>query len=327
MLTEPSTPLNDADHAGSSNYLEDTHFMGDELKKHQPALTIDEQVENLKSIGLIIEDEDRAKSILNDISYFRLIKAFSLNLKPKNGLYKESVTFEHILNLYLFNSNFRQLLFPMIEKVEINVRCRISNYFAEQYGVLGYLESDNFINEEYHKEFLEDIEAEINRNSKAPFVKNFRENYEGGNLPIYALVEVFSFGTLSKFYKNMKNPDKKAIAKTFDIGYTYLESWIESISYVRNICAHYGRLYNAKLSKTPTLYKEYSQADIGNNRIFGVLLCLKHLLKKDSHWDEYVQDIRKLFDKYDCVDIKTMGFPEKWEEFLAQQSSLQPKIE
>ena len=33
MLTEPSTPLNDADHAGSSNYLEDTHFMGDELKK------------------------------------------------------------------------------------------------------------------------------------------------------------------------------------------------------------------------------------------------------------------------------------------------------
>ena len=45
MLTEPSTPLNDADHAGSSNYLEDTHFMGDELKKHQPALTIDEQVQ------------------------------------------------------------------------------------------------------------------------------------------------------------------------------------------------------------------------------------------------------------------------------------------
>ncbi len=78
--------------------------MGDELKKHQPALTIDEQVENLKSIRLIIEDEELAKSILNDISYFRLIKAFSLNLKPKNGLYKESVTFEHILNLYLFNS-------------------------------------------------------------------------------------------------------------------------------------------------------------------------------------------------------------------------------
>lgn len=49
----------------------------------------------------------------------------------------------------------------------------------------------------------------------------------------------------------MKNADKKAVATTFGIGYTYFESWIESIAYVRNICAHYGRLYNAKLSKTP----------------------------------------------------------------------------
>ena len=248
-------------------------------------MTIDEQVENLKSIGLVVEDEEYAKRILNDISYFRLVKAYSLNLKPKNGNYNEQTTFKQIVDLYLFNANFRQIIFPEIEKVEINVRCRIANYFAQQYGVLGYLEADNFAEQQYHEEFLRDIEEEIGRNSKAPFVRNFRENYEGGNLPIYALVEVFSFGTLSKFYKNMKNPDKKAIAQTFGVGYTYIESWLESISYVRNICAHYGRLYNAKLSKTPMLYKEYAQAGIGNNRVYGVLLCMKHLLNNDEHWN------------------------------------------
>lgn len=87
-----------------------------------------------------------------------------------------------------------------------------SKFFAEQYGVLGYLQAENFADENYHAQFLKDINEEIGRNSKAPFVRNFRENYEGGNLPIYALVEVFSFGTLSKFYKNMFNKDKKAIA-------------------------------------------------------------------------------------------------------------------
>ena len=254
-------------------------------------MTIDEQVENLKSIGLVVEDEEYAKRILNDISYFRLVKAYSLNLKPKNGNYNEQTTFKQIVDLYLFNANFRQIIFPEIEKVEINVRCRIANYFAQQYGVLGYLEADNFAEQQYHEEFLRDIEEEIGRNSKAPFVRNFRENYEGGNLPIYALVEVFSFGTLSKFYKNMKNPDKKAIAQTFGVGYTYIESWLESISYVRNICAHYGRLYNAKLSKTPMLYKEYAQAGIGNNRVYGVLLCMKHLLKNDEHWNLFVDKI------------------------------------
>ena len=290
-----------------------------ELKQHQPPMTIDEQVENLKSIGLIVEDEEYAKRILNDISYFRLIKAYSLNLKSKNGNYVDKVTFEQLVELYLFNANFRQIIFPEIEKIEINVRCRIANYFAEQYGVLGYLEADNFVNPEYHQSCIDDIEEEIRRNSKAPFVKNFRDNYEGGQLPIYALVELFSFGTLSKFYKNMQNPDKKAVAKSFGVGYTYFESWLESISYVRNICAHYGRLYNAKLSKTPMLYKEYSEAGIGNNRIFGVLLCLKQLLKNDSHWKIFVQNIELLFEKYESVDIKTMGFPENWKELLEMQ--------
>lgn len=287
-----------------------------ELKKHQPPMTIDEQVENLKNIGLIVDDEEYAKKILNDISYFRLIKAYSLNLKSKNGCYNKQTAFKEIVDLYLFNSNFRQLIFPEIEKVEINVRCRLANFFAEQYGVLGYLQAENFSNENYHARFLEDIKEEVRRNSKAPFVRNFKENYEGGNLPIYALVEVFSFGTLSKFYKNMLNKDKKAIAKTFGVGYTYFESWLESISYVRNICAHYGRIYNAKLSKTPILYKEYTQVGIGNNRIYGVLLCLKYLLKDDDHWNLFVDKIELLFDKYPCVQIITMGFPENWKVLL-----------
>ena len=287
-----------------------------ELKKQQSPMTIDEQVENLKSIGLIVDDEEYAKKILNDISYFRLVKAYSLNLKPKNGCYDKQTTFKEIVDLYLFNANFRQIIFPEIEKVEINVRCRVANFFAEQYGVLGYLQAENFANENYHAQFLKDINEEIGRNSKAPFVRNFRENYEGGNLPIYALVEVFSFGTLSKFYKNMLNKDKKAIAKSFGVGYTYFESWLESISYVRNICAHYGRIYNAKLSKTPILYKEYTQVGIGNNRIYGVLLCLKHLLKNDVHWNLFVDKIELLFDKYQYVKISTMGFPENWRELL-----------
>jgi abortive infection bacteriophage resistance protein len=286
------------------------------LKQHQDPMTIEEQIKNLKEIGLIVADEEYAKKILNDISYFRLIKAYSLGFKGKNSNYNSDVTFEQIVELYLFNANFRQITFAQIEKIEINCRCRISNYFAETYGVLGYVDSNNFADSEYHKIFLADIEEEIIRNSKAPFVRNFRENYEGGQLPIYALVEVFSFGTLSKFFKNMKNPDKKAVAKTFGIGYTYLESWLESISYVRNICAHYGRLYNAKLSKTPLLYKEYSEAGIGNNRMFGILLCMKHILKNDSHWNLYVQDIETLIDKYEKVDIQTMGFPKNWKELL-----------
>lgn len=279
-------------------------------------MTIDKQIENLKTLGLIVRDEAYARKILNDISYFRLIKAYSLNLKYKNSNYNKNVTFEHIVELYLFNANFRQILFPQIEKIEINTRCRIGNYFANKYGVLGYMDSNNFVNADYHRLFIEDIREEEKRNSKAPFVKNFRENYEGGELPIYALVEIFSFGTLSKFYKNMKNADKKEVAKEFGVGYTYFESWLESISYIRNICAHYGRLYNAKLSKTPRMYDQYRRIGIGNNRIYGVLLCMMQLLKEDKNWKLFVDELELLIDKYENIEIKTMDFPENWKELL-----------
>lgn len=57
----------------------------------------------------------------------------------------------------------------------------------------------------------------------------------------------------------MKQEDKKAVAQIYGVKYAYLESWIEHIAFVRNICAHYGRLYNVNLSKTPALYKQYTK--------------------------------------------------------------------
>ena len=287
------------------------------LKIHQPSTTISEQIDNLRSKGLIIEDEEKARLFLNDISYFRLIKAYSLGLKVINGEYNQNMRFEDIMDLYLFNSNFRQALFVQIEKVEVNLRCRLSNYFCDKYGVLGYENIDNFnVSEEYFQKLSDDIQKEILRNSKAPFIKNFRLNYVDGKVPFYALVEIFSFGTLSKFYKNMRTEDKKAIAALFNASYTYFESWIENIAYVRNICAHYGRLYNAKFAKTPRLYKQYTERGIKNLRVFATLLTLKHLLPNDRQWHDFVQTVELLIEKYPKVNLYYMDFPKNWTEYL-----------
>lgn len=287
-----------------------------QLNEHQQPLSVSEQIQNLKEKNLIIEDEEYAASLLSDISYFRLIKAYSLGLKPKNGPYNDGVTFEQIVDLYKFNCHLRQELFTMIERVEVNLRCRLANHFSYKYGVLGYEDACNFQSPQYHAEFIDDVNQEIKRNAKSPFVKNFQSNYVDGKIPMYALVELFSFGTLSKFFKNMKNEDKKAVASTYGVGYTYFESWIESIAYVRNLCAHYGRLYNAKLSKTPILYKQYKEKGIVNNRLFGVLLCIALLVPDNAKWEQFVYSIASHIQKYSYVRIQTMGFPSEWEKLL-----------
>jgi abortive infection bacteriophage resistance protein len=266
-------------------------------------------------LNLQFSDIEFAKDFLNDVSYFRLIKAYSLGLKSENGDYNQGVTFEQIVELYLFNANFCQQLFPFIERIEINLRTRIANYFAVKYGAFGYLEKKNFPNEDYHKTFKENINQEIKRNKRSPFIKNFSDNYDG-NIPFYAFSEIISFGMLSKFYKNLAVVDKKEIAKSYRINFKFLESWMECIAYVRNLCAHYGRLYNKKLTKKPKLYEEYHKQGIRNDRIFGILCCIKELVSNDNHWNEFIEQVDSFLCKYPHADKFTMGFPDDWKDIL-----------
>jgi abortive infection bacteriophage resistance protein len=133
---------------------------------------------------------------------------------------------------------------------------------------------------------------------------------------------------ISKFYKNMLNKDKKIIAKSFNVSYNYLESWIETFAYIRNICAHYGRLYNVEFTKKPKLYSTIQDLGIKNNRIFGALICLKIILKLDPSWNEFINNISTLFDQYLHINISYMGFVDGWKELLSVQNqlSLMPSI-
>ena len=53
-------------------------------KSHQAPIDVNEQIENLISLNLQIEDKDYAKSVLNRVSYYRIVKAYSITLK-ENG--------------------------------------------------------------------------------------------------------------------------------------------------------------------------------------------------------------------------------------------------
>lgn len=75
------------------------------LKKRQEPLDVLQQVENLKNLGLKIEDEEKAIEFLNNVSYFRLIKAFGI--KEKNSNFHEGISFENVKGLYIFNAKFR----------------------------------------------------------------------------------------------------------------------------------------------------------------------------------------------------------------------------
>jgi len=151
-------------------------------KTLQNPISIDDQIDNLISKGLIIEDKDYANSFLSKVSYFRFIKAYSIGLKPVNGDYYNGISFNKLADIYMFNARLRQILFPLIE--EITLRCNLSNYISIKYGNLSYENEENFHNPLFHERLLKELKKEITRNN-ASFVKNFRNNYKEAKLPFY----------------------------------------------------------------------------------------------------------------------------------------------
>ena len=292
-----------------------------DLKEHSRPMTIDEQIENLKSLHLVFEDEEEAKEILGRVSYYRLIKAYSSSLKnKKTGKYKKKVSFNDIVQMYEFDNKLRYLLFPEFEKIEITLRCRISNHFSVKYGSLGYLEADNFSGDYY--DLKNRIDSAIESASKnSPSIKHFIEQYKGHHVPLYAAIEVFSFGTLALFYKTMKTEDQKAIAKQYYKGnYIYLSSWFESISHVRNVAAHFGRIYQKNFARLPKVFTPEDSDIEANNRLYRILCCMRYLLREYGEWPGVVDNIKDLMDEYNGIIKPTgLGMSDGWERKLLDQ--------
>lgn len=281
-------------------------------------MTIDEQIENLKRLHLIIDDEEDARAKLETISYYRLIKAYGSSYKnKKSGIYNRNVSFDNICKLYEFDNLLRYTLFPVFEKIEITLRCRISNYFGVKYGSLGYLDSSNFSGN--YNDLYEKMNSSIRNAQYSPSISHFRNDYN--NVPLYAAIEVFSFGVLALFYKTMHKEDRAAIAKMYYKGdERYLSSWFESIAYVRNICAHFGRLYQKNLTKLPLVFMPDDDSVKDCNRLFRVLCCMRYIYREYGDWISVVGSIKDLIDTNEgIVKPSGLGFSDGWYNKLLDQ--------
>ncbi|MEC0093205.1 Abi family protein [Paenibacillus macquariensis] len=277
----------------------------------KPPTTFEQQIDIFKSRELIVTNEDLAVRTLQRINYYRL-SAYGLSLKSDDKYHAET-TFEQLLALYEFDRRLRYITMEMVEQVEIAFRAHISYYIAHTYGAMGHMEQEHFRN---HEAFLIELEKEIRR-SQEVFIKHHVKKYEG-KVPVWVAIKVLSFGALSKLFSNMKSDDQHHIAKNnYRAPAIYLESWLKCLSYIRNICAHYGRLYNRILTSKPRLDQKSKQLGFAQDKIFAHLYILKEVIPDRNKWTNFVTRLEALLTEYnEVVELKRIGFPEDWESVL-----------
>ena len=284
-------------------------------KKKLPA-TIDEQIAKLKERGCIIEDMEAARETLKYINYFRLSDYFE-PFEVSKKRYEDGTSFNKIMRVYQFDRKLRSILIAALEEIEIALRASVSNYHALKYGALGYLNASNFDFRHNHNAFTGKIRHLVECNEEREFVRHYNNKYRG-EFPLWVIMELFSFGTLAFFFKDMHNADKKELAeKYYHCSSSELDNWIFCLNELRNYCAHYNRLYGSTFPVDPKTPHELDYELQPN--VFGYIMVMKQLYHNKQDWNnQVVAPLARLIKKnYDVIRLSHLGMPEDWEEQIS----------
>lgn len=283
-----------------------------EIKK---ATTIDEQINLLRSRGLIITNIEKTTKFMKNVNYY-MFTGYLYDFRKDNNTYVDGISFDKIYNIYQCDKRIKNIIMYAIETIEQSIKTRIAYNFAHQIGELKYLTYDPkiFKYEKQHNLFIKKFNQTITNNQKVPFVKHHKEKYNG-QFPIWVAVELFTLGMVRYFYKNLISKYQKIISREFNLNPIQFESWIENVTYLRNLSAHYMRLYNFNLEKTPKknprLFDEDYQV---KHKIYDILYIMKFLYPDKNEWNYYIltsfQDIFDLYQEF--IDIDAYGFNEYW---------------
>ncbi|WP_298050437.1 Abi family protein [uncultured Paenalcaligenes sp.] len=317
-----------------------------------------DQLDLLMERGLIVTDRVRALDYLERIGYYRLSGywfAFRERSQPaclleKYGHKPKKVrvdrialdnflphsTFQNAVDLYVFDKQLRLLVLDALERIEIALRAEVAHKLGEL-DPFAYLKPELFykgfsveLNKKTgvteHHEWLSKHARLIGR-SKEEFIRHNRYKY-GLPLPIWVASEVWDFGALSTLFSGMHEADQDAIATRYGVSNgRVFATWLRSLNYLRNVCAHHSRLWNRNIVDQPQLPSaedlEWLAPFVSNEhkraRCFLLLKIAKHVLavvNPRSSWPQRVQEHLMAFPDLSHLglNLESMGAPVNWVE-------------
>lgn len=284
------------------------------------ALSIAEQIALLKKRGLRIADEHKATKFLGEVSYFRFIQYLRPMEDDKTThKFKLNSCFEDAVALYDFDTELKVLLFGTIQRIEVALRSKVIHEFSIVHGPFWFFDTALAHDEYKFVENMNAISRELQR-SREVFIEEHKRNYDKPSFPpAWKTLELASFGTLSKLYYNFNDKkSKKRIAHQFNLpNHEVLESWMRSLTVLRNFCAHHSRLWNRRLSNAPQMNVALkgswiSIAGLDHNKIYAIICCIAYWLDSMGYGQSFKITLKQLITAYPQVDIVAMGFPKDW---------------
>jgi len=255
------------------------------------ATTLEEQIKTLSNRGLILDlGQVKTMEILSDIGYFRLgfySFPFEISYPAKNNrthTFKEGTKISDVIKLYYLDCDLRNILSKYINRIEINFRTNVI-YKASLY----YLDCNTWfanplmVENDFLKMFNKKVYNETFK--RKPIIRRHHKKYLNDKYaPAWKTVEYFTFGSILKLFKNLKdNTLKLEIALEYDIhNVNILQNYLESLHEIRNICAHGGVLFDHTLAKALVNGPALTISNSNKNKIYATIQITLFVLSKIS---------------------------------------------
>lgn len=280
----------------------------------KPATTIDEQLDLLKTRGLAIQDEDKAREILLDIGYYRL--GFYLfpfeksypQLRNRTHEYIDGATFEDAVKLYYFDFDLRLLLTRYLTRIEIAFRTALIYNLSNKYSPNSvWFISPSVVSRSYARDFENKVyTADFKRN---PIIqRHHQKNPNDRFAPSWKTLEFMTFGAVMKLYEQLKERDDKILI-TQKLGIRQVvtfESYMHTIREVRNACAHGHLLYDLRLPRRINRGPAHITPQESGN-IVGALRVIRYMMAQIStkRADDLSASVKSLYEKL-CMEAPNL---------------------
>lgn len=293
-------------------------------------LTIEQQVQSYIDAGMIITSREDVEKILKSVGFYRL-RGYSFHLYDNSAKkYVPGTKFDDICQLYQFDQKLSVLIFSMISKIEVALRVRLAEALLVHGNALILQDSSIFKEKKMYWQNMSAIASEIARSNDV-FIKHNFNNHER-KVPVWAIVEVLSFGTLSKIIKNLKT-GKGSTYSILAANYQYTSkkgnlvnpsqkmfaSWVQGVSVLRNMCAHNSRIYNRTIHTAPEILDtDKVTPSPTHNGLYQILLAMKYLRASDDEWTVFVSELEELFqNNSNVISFTAINLPADWKAHLS----------
>ena len=293
----------------------------------KPVFTAAQHIAQWEERGLSIRNKEKVEHYLSVISYYRL-SAYTLPFEKGNPehTFRDNVSFDDILDLYVFDRELRLLILDAIERIEVALRSCMTKVLSRHHGAHAYEKREIFDTRYRHDWLINRIREECNSNNREVFIKHYRNKYQVPELPpVWMVMEILTFKEVSLLFTNLKlREDKEELAAFWGMHHTVLKSWFRALSDLRNVCAHHSRTWNRSFGSRPQTPRKKPERwpDLSRplddpridcrRRLYLLLVVIEYCLQIVNLESTWHIRLFELIQKHPKISMAHMGMPENW---------------